>query len=146
MANHRAPDPPGLRARLAWALTRIAHHILDLPRLYQETTNRERTRLVESAIFVAGALWLALAEGGFWWLGVVFFAVHALSELEDIYAAMAWRTRVERILEQEPRGAPKVANVRCGRGYSHRFLYGPNGWEEAGPAVALPAQPQEAVT
>jgi len=33
-----------------------------------------------------------------------------------------------------PTGAPRVAEVPCRHGDMHRFVYGPDGWEPAGPA------------
>lgn len=44
----------------------------------------------------------------------------------------------------KPSGAPRVAEVRCVHGDMHRFVFGPDGWEAAGPAVDSP--PQEAQT
>jgi len=35
----------------------------------------------------------------------------------------------------KPTGAPRVAEVQCKHGDAHRFVYGPTGWESAGPAV-----------
>lgn len=35
----------------------------------------------------------------------------------------------------KPTGAPRVAEVNCIHGDAHRFVYGMQGWEPAGPAV-----------
>lgn len=35
----------------------------------------------------------------------------------------------------KPTGAPRVCEVACKHGDPHRFVYGPTGWEAAGPAV-----------
>lgn len=35
----------------------------------------------------------------------------------------------------KPTGAPRVVEVACIHGDHHRYVYGPHGWEAAGPAV-----------
>jgi hypothetical protein len=44
----------------------------------------------------------------------------------------------------KPTGAPRVAEVSCRHGDPHRFVYGPTGWEAAGPAVERRPIPEEA--
>lgn len=46
------------------------------------------------------------------------------------------REYTERLLSTRATGAPRIANVRCSEGREHRFIYGPDGWQEAGPAIA----------
>lgn len=57
-------------------------------------------------------------------------AVIARENLERAGAAMV-RTNTAK-----PTGAPRVAEVACIHGTGHRFVYGPTGWEPAGPAVS----------
>lgn len=46
----------------------------------------------------------------------------------------------------KPSGAPRVAEVACRHGDPHRYVYGPTGWEAAGPAVEHRPTSEEATT
>lgn len=63
-------------------------------------------------------------------------AVILRENLKRTHAAMV-RTNMAK-----PTGAPRVAEVTCKHGDHHRFVYGPDGWEAAGPA--LDRRPEEA--
>jgi hypothetical protein len=136
MANHRA-DPLTPFERLTWFGMVALHRVLDLPRLVQESTGRERARLLDSAFWMAcSTLVCIIADWPVYvWLAPALFLVRLLADLSDVHRDIGWRAQTLRALETKPTGAPRTANVRCSRGYTHRFLYGPNGWEEAGPAT-----------
>lgn len=135
MATHRLDETR--REKLAWALLGALHHVLDAPATLRAASARERFRLAYSASWVVAAvLVVSLAGWPLWtWLAPLALAIGAVADLGDVRQASNWRTGTLRLLESTPTGAPREVNVRCSNGYSHRFLYGPNGWEEAGPAV-----------
>lgn len=136
MANHRA-DPLTPLERISWLGMVMLHRVLDLPRVIRESTGRERARLLDTASWLACSVLVCVLAGWpvYVWLAPIAFLVRLLADLRDVHRDIAWRAQMVRTLEAQPTGAPRAANVRCSNGYSHRFLYGPDGWEEAGPAT-----------
>lgn len=57
-------------------------------------------------------------------------AIMQRQDMKRMGAAMITLNRAK------PTGAPRVAEVTCRHGDHHRFVFGQNGWELAGPAVA----------
>lgn len=140
MADHRKIEPDTLLDRITWRAAVIGHYLLDIPRLVTEATRTELVRLVVAAVFMLSQLISAVA-GGFpalAVLGSVAWAYWLIWEMRNTYRAIADREQLVRALEASPSGAPRIANVKCSRGFTHRFQYGPTGWEEIGPVVPEP--------
>lgn len=78
-----------------------------------------------SAWALFGAVLLVLAAGAMVVTDAVVMRVHS----KRLGATMV------KLNAAKPTGAPRVAEVECIHGDPHRFVYGPTGWEAAGPAV-----------
>jgi putative flippase GtrA len=145
MPNAIAPDdretPPGsLPRRVAdafgWGTAVVVSNITNLGTTWRDSSSRERLRLLVAVLRIAAFAVIALAIGGTWlWLLVTLAVVEAIADLDDVATGIAANRRALRMLASKPTGAPPIAEVRCSHGVTHRFLYGPAGWEEAGPAA-----------
>lgn len=58
--------------------------------------------------------------------------------LSHVRDRLTWQQVSEDLLGRKAEGVPRVAVVSCSHGDKHRFLYGPKGWVEAGPAGRTP--------
>lgn len=66
-------------------------------------------------------------------LAGVLFAI-MIAQMAALQQRDAEHAEVQRVINrlavEQPDGAPKVAQVRCGRNGQHTFVYGENGWQE----------------
>lgn len=122
---------------IGWFVAVVVSSLRDLGHTWSSATGRERFRLAESSVWppASAVLLLMLDWPGWFWLLPVALLVRWLSDVGDIAQVVAWRAKTARILERQPTGAPRVANLRCSEGRTHRFVYGVHGWEEAGPST-----------
>lgn len=86
-------------------------------------------------LFAATAVVTALTNSPWDWLVLFTEAAFFGALLRWLVQLGRDREYTERLLSTQATGAPRIANVRCSEGREHRFIYGPNGWQEAGPSV-----------
>jgi hypothetical protein len=122
---------------IGWSVAVVLSNLRDLGFTWRAGTPRERFRLVESGLWPLAAvvLLLVLAWPEWLWLLVAALTFRWLSDVGDVAQVVRWRAKMVRTLERQPTGAPRVANVRCSAGNTHRFVYGHNGWEDMGPST-----------
>ena len=134
--DYRDPIHVRIKDAFGWAYAMLVNNATNLPQTWREASPRERFRLVLAVLLVASFVFTAIVEGGLWlWLLVALWVIAAGADLDDVTTSVADRRRYLRLMAAKPTGAPRVAEIRCSKGVTHRFLYGPGGWEEAGPAM-----------
>lgn len=128
---------------ITWAVSALIANTTDFPHLWRNAAPRERITLVVTAGWlVVLTLAVAVTPLPWWfWMIPVGFLIQLVADLSDIAERVHERARLNRLLASQPTGAPRVANVRCTNGCSHRFIYGLGGWEEAGPAELVSTFP-----
>lgn len=144
MPNTLAPDdrespPDPLPRRIAdafgWGFAVIVSNFANLATTWREAGKRERLRLITAVVRVALISYIAISLDYLWlWLWVWLAIVEAIADLEDVTTSLAEGRKTMRMLATKPTGAPRVAEIQCSHGVVHRFIYGPTGWEDAGPA------------
>jgi hypothetical protein len=121
----------GLANAWSWARWWLRYSLA----VWRGATNPERVGVIAAWCAVAAFTVFVSADGaGITWVTLAALTVWALVDTTALYSTVKLRAFYARTMEQQPSGAPRVATVRCSEGRTHRFLYGPNGWEEAGPA------------
>lgn len=130
------PDPLGRRVldALGWFLAVVVSNFVNVGHTWRCASPRERSRLVGAGTLVFSAVVVASISPWWNWLLVAALVFMAIVDLDDVAGIIAERQKTLRLLSTMPTGAPRVAEIRCSRGAVHRFIYGPGGWEEAGPA------------
>jgi putative flippase GtrA len=140
-SDDRESPPDSLPRRIAdafgWGLAIVVSNIINLGATWRDANQRERLRLILAVVRIAIFVFIAVADSSYLWLWIWVVAlsiVEAFADLDDVATSIAANRRTMRMLAQQPTGAPRTAEIRCSQGVVHRFLYGPAGWEEAGPA------------
>jgi hypothetical protein len=124
----RAAEATGWAVAVTWTA------LVNLGDTWRNATARERWDLTSAAALTG---WLALAQFVWdlpwyaWGLVLVMLTI-TLGDLQRVALTIAERRKLARVLQAQPTGAPRMATVRCAAGLTHRFLYGPDGWEDAG--------------
>lgn len=112
---------------------------------------------VERIAFAVAGINLGLIAGLLWhhrdlthWLAGVGFVSAVVLLLGVTADAVIERGNAKRnhaamikLNAMKPSGAPRVAEVTCIHGAPHRYVYGPTGWENAGPAIERRPEPEE---
>lgn len=83
-------------------------------------------------------LWVHFLLAGLTGMGLASLIAWEASQqrVHDLQAELVVaETELGDVLTEKPTGAPRVAHVTCSHGATHRFIYGPHGWEESGPAI-----------
>lgn len=130
---HRATDTAW------WLWHSAASTVHNLPQTWREATPMERGRILVDTLFPVLLVALGVLSFPAWFpiaVGVASLLV-LLATLSDVEASAHNRERVTRLLAERPTGAPRVAEVAIpGTDITYRFVYGPKGWDFAGPAVS----------
>ena len=140
MANHRANQQHGALAETLWFLARTWRLITDIPAAWMQGNRYERGRMLEAMVIPVGWAVFMVVSGPtpVHWFFLGYLTIRGFGELADIYRSIGWRAKMARTLHRQPTGAPRVANVTCSQGRTHRFIYTDQGWQDAGPATELP--------
>lgn len=121
-----------------WLRTFVAR----LAEMRRQLTRAERILCAITALGAVQGVVLGVLNGGRHWTQVANLIVVAVCLAPVLADAIIQRDNLKRagaamvrINSSKPTGAPRIAEVACRHGDPHRFVYGPSGWEAAGPAV-----------
>lgn len=145
-----APPKTGWWANLVdsawWLWHSTLSTITNAPATWKDASRHERAQLLSHGLTTVVIVLFILAFGLPWWCWALPLAnlvdhVDDFAVLEEQQADRALIARQhQRLVEQlaeQPTGAPRVAEVTLpGTDVTYRFVYGPKGWEFAGPAVS----------
>lgn len=138
--DYREPLYVRIKDAGGWLIAIVVSNVANLGHTWQSATPRERLRLAFSAAYIPlGVLLIWMLPAWLAWPLLALWIIEAFADLDDIALAIADRSKTTRLMQTTPTGAPRMAEIQCSKGVTHRFLYGPSGWEEAGPAVHAPA-------
>ena len=122
---------------VGWFVALVLWNLNRVPAVWRRAGRADRTILVLEFALLAVMGWL-LVVSEFDWLWatiVVLFTLRVVMEFVRINREVAEHERRDRVLVQQPTGAPRLAVVQCAHGDYFRFAYGPQGWQELGPAT-----------
>lgn len=136
------PEKTGLWPQVAdsagWLWHSTASIVYNAPQTWREATPQERGRLFADAMLSGALVTMVILAWPGWFMPVVFallslvLMVTTLGDIEDHHHT---QNRVSRLLTTQPTGAPRVVEMACPScQVAYRFVYGPTGWEFAGPA------------
>lgn len=124
---------------VGWFVALVLWNASRVPAVWRRAPATDRAILVLEALLLGVVLTLAILAPDGWdltWAFVVgVFGARLAMEFVRINRDVAEREKTLRLLATEPAGAPRMAVVQCAHGDYFRFAYGPDGWQEIGPAT-----------
>jgi len=125
---------------VGWFVALVLWNLSRVPEVWRRAPMLDRTILTLEVILLGVIFTFAILAPGGWdlaWSFVVgIFAARVAMEFSRVNRDVVEREKTLRLLATEPTGAPRVAVVACTHGDYFRFAYGPDGWQEIGPAAA----------
>jgi hypothetical protein len=134
MPDHAKPSM--LKDAYYWARAYAGHLRDETAGAWRRAWWSEVVMLAAFALLFAATAATAFVTDSPWdWAVLITEALFVGALLRWLHDLGRDREYTQRLLATEPTGAPRIANVRCSEGREHRFIYGPSGWQEAGPSV-----------